>query len=279
MTSTSNDKDLRSVIDPNVRNRNFLLQRKRQNAMRQETSDFSYPRDGQLISKEKHMQSTCHVMESGVWDCNGDSCEDSSSSKTSQTSTHSCETLPLSSNTSDSRCTTYSDIKLSRRPLIRLPSLSKSLLWAIVFIFSKITICPRQYNKGVVLVQAGNYNGYYYNYYNKNNDDAANAADDANAAANDDAAAAGDDAAAAAGDDAAAAAADDGNGGGGDDFAGDDYYGSDDDEAAYNGDDNAYYKAYQNEKRSYQYSDDDVFHWNQNIGFDGVSILPLSCIN
>jgi hypothetical protein len=202
--------------------------------------------------------------------------------KANQSTVHSCGKLPLSSDTSVSRCTTYSDIKSSKRPLIRLPSLSKSLLWAIVFIFSKITTCPRQYDKGALFVHAGNYNGYYYNYYNnynQNNDDASNAADDANAAANDDAAAAGDDAAAAAGDDAAAAAADDGNGGGGDDFAGDDYYGSDDDEAAYNGDDNAYYAAYQNEKRSYQYSDDDVFHWNQNIGFSGVSILPLSCIN
>jgi hypothetical protein len=70
MTSTSNDIELQSVIDPNVRNRNFLLQRKRQNAMRRETSDFSSPRDGKLINKETHMQSTCHVMESGIGDCN-----------------------------------------------------------------------------------------------------------------------------------------------------------------------------------------------------------------
>lgn len=25
--------------------------------------------------------------------------------------------------------------------------------------------------------------------------------------------------------------------------------------------------------------DDDMFHWSDNIGFDGVSVMPLSCIN
>ena len=30
---------------------------------------------------------------------------------------------------------------------------------------------------------------------------------------------------------------------------------------------------------SNQNIDDDMFHWSDNIGFDGVSIMPLSCIN
>jgi hypothetical protein len=37
--------------------------------------------------------------------------------------------------------------------------------------------------------------------------------------------------------------------------------------------------SYQKEKAQYENIDDDKFHWNQNIGFDGVSIMPLSCIN
>lgn len=30
---------------------------------------------------------------------------------------------------------------------------------------------------------------------------------------------------------------------------------------------------------SNQNIDDDMFHWSENIGFDGVSVMPLSCIN
>lgn len=157
-------------------------------------------------------------------------------------------------------------------------------------------------------------NGYYnynknYNYnYNNNrnsngaNDDASN--DDAsNSSANDDidqsnddtataddASAKGDDVAGDNADDASVAASNANgaaNNNGDDDFT-DDYYGSDDDASAYNGDDNSYNKrnSYSNangdgsnNNQSYQYSDDDVFHWNQNVGFDGVSIMPLSCIN
>jgi hypothetical protein len=26
-------------------------------------------------------------------------------------------------------------------------------------------------------------------------------------------------------------------------------------------------------------ADDDLFHWDNNVGFDGVSIMPVSCIN
>ena len=106
---------------------------------------------------------------------------------------------------------------------------------------------------------------YYDDQYKANNGggggDDAYYTDDANS--NDDAAA-GDDAAAddqnAAGDDAAgddaAVAGDDANssGGGGDD-------------------------AYAQEQRNYQLSDDDLFHWNANVGFGGVSVMPASCIN
>ena len=27
------------------------------------------------------------------------------------------------------------------------------------------------------------------------------------------------------------------------------------------------------------FGDDDLFHWNKNVGFDGVSIMPVSCVN
>ena len=37
--------------------------------------------------------------------------------------------------------------------------------------------------------------------------------------------------------------------------------------------------AYQKEQEQYQDKDDDEFHWDENMGFDGVSIMPLSCIN
>ena len=105
---------------------------------------------------------------------------------------------------------------------------------------------------------------YYDDQYKANNGgggDDAYYTDDANS--NDDAAA-GDDAAAddqnAAGDDAAgddaAVAGDDANSGGG------------------GGDD-----AYAQEQRNYQLSDDDLFHWNANVGFGGVSVMPASCIN
>ena len=96
-----------------------------------------------------------------------------------------------------------------------------------------------------------------------NDDDAAaaqQAADDANVN--------NDDAAQAAGDDAAAAAAEESN---------------DDAAAAETNDDNnsgsSSNSAYENEQQQYQDTDDDTFHWNQNIGFDGVSVMPLSCIN
>jgi hypothetical protein len=47
---------------------------------------------------------------------------------------------------------------------------------------------------------------------------------------------------------------------------GDDYFNHQDD-------------AYRNEQQAFQYNDDDSFHWNTNVGFDGVSVLPLSCVN
>ncbi|CAB9503732.1 expressed unknown protein (Partial), partial [Seminavis robusta] len=37
--------------------------------------------------------------------------------------------------------------------------------------------------------------------------------------------------------------------------------------------------AVQAEQAAYANADDDVFHWNSNVGFDGVSVMPISCIN
>lgn len=101
---------------------------------------------------------------------------------------------------------------------------------------------------------------------------------------------------------------DDGNGGNNDDAAYDDYYGNGDDgKNNYNNDDNddanddanddGGYNVYNNddvnddgddgadkgysdaEEAAYANADDDVFHWNSNVGFDGVSVMPISCIN
>jgi hypothetical protein len=57
-----------------------------------------------------------------------------------------------------------------------------------------------------------------------------------------------------------------------DDAAGDDYYNN-----QYKNEDDAYAK----ERQNYQKSggDDDTFHWNSNEGFEGVSVMPVSCIN
>lgn len=55
-------------------------------------------------------------------------------------------------------------------------------------------------------------------------------------------------------------------------------YGADD--VVANGDDAAAQDdAYASEAEQYQNNDDDTFHWNENIGFDGVSVMPISCIN
>jgi hypothetical protein len=89
-----------------------------------------------------------------------------------------------------------------------------------------------------------------------------------------------------AGDDNYAAQADDGNvknddaaaAANGDDAAAAEE--STDDAAAESNDDiSSSSSAYENEQKQYQDADDDTFHWNQNIGFDGVSVMPLSCIN
>jgi len=37
--------------------------------------------------------------------------------------------------------------------------------------------------------------------------------------------------------------------------------------------------AYKNEQENYYAKDDDTFHWNANVGFDGVSFMPVSCVN
>jgi hypothetical protein len=56
-----------------------------------------------------------------------------------------------------------------------------------------------------------------------------------------------------------------------DDAAGDDYYNN-----QYKNEDDAYAK----ERQNYQNNgDDDTFHWNSNEGFEGVSVMPVSCIN
>jgi hypothetical protein len=63
-----------------------------------------------------------------------------------------------------------------------------------------------------------------------------------------------------------------------DDFYTDDYaLNNGDGQQSSNADDGT--SSYQKEKAQYENIDDDKFHWNQNIGFDGVSIMPLSCIN
>lgn len=45
----------------------------------------------------------------------------------------------------------------------------------------------------------------------------------------------------------------------------------------YNNDDAS--SGYQKEQQQYQDKDDDLFHWDQNVGFDGVSVMPISCVN
>lgn len=90
-----------------------------------------------------------------------------------------------------------------------------------------------------------------------------------------------------AGDDNYAAQADDGNvnnddaaeAANGDDAAAAEESNDDAAAAETNDDNNSGSSAYENEQKQYQDTDDDTFHWNQNIGFDGVSVMPLSCIN
>ena len=68
---------------------------------------------------------------------------------------------------------------------------------------------------------------------------------------------------------------------GDDKVANDDAAGDDGNAAAANddGSSSSSSNSYQNEQKQYQNADDDTFHWNSNIGFDGVSVMPLSCIN
>jgi len=60
---------------------------------------------------------------------------------------------------------------------------------------------------------------------------------------------------------------------------------ADDDDAAqddYNAgggnDDYSSAMTYQNYDDNWIQSDDDLFHWDNNVGFSGVSIMPVSCI-
>jgi len=52
---------------------------------------------------------------------------------------------------------------------------------------------------------------------------------------------------------------------------GDDFYADNDD--------NYQYDEAANGEGQYRDLDDDTFHWNANVGFDGVSVMPISCIN
>lgn len=61
--------------------------------------------------------------------------------------------------------------------------------------------------------------------------------------------------------------------------AADDLYVANDDNTSYSSSNSGSDNSYQKEQKQYQNADDDVFHWNANIGFDGVSVMPLSCIN
>lgn len=38
-------------------------------------------------------------------------------------------------------------------------------------------------------------------------------------------------------------------------------------------------ETYYNDNGITRYSDDDVFHWTPSAGFEGVSIMPISCVN
>ena len=120
-------------------------------------------------------------------------------------------------------------------------------------------------------------------YYVENYDDA-----NYNYAANDDANNNGDDYYNnnANGDDAYYANGDDGN------LNGDDNVQNDDDNVqngddnvqndnASNGDDFYSYKSNgdDNFEQGYSAVDDDVFHWSPELGFEGVSVMPISCIN
>jgi hypothetical protein len=210
---------------------------------------------------------------------------------------------------SNDKCQDNDDITYytkQRRSSLTVKTLSR--IPCIVFFLSCSLLFPDIQRMGGILVLAGNYNGYYYNYYNNNNgngnnnygnyngyynddkvadaanDDGNSANDDGNNNANDDG-----------GNNAAAAATDDANNNqddtvaDGDDLVQeesysaaqqgeDDYYAADD-AAADMGDDNAYLNEDMSYQQSYQLADDDVFHWNENVGFSGVSILPLSCVN
>jgi hypothetical protein len=37
--------------------------------------------------------------------------------------------------------------------------------------------------------------------------------------------------------------------------------------------------SYQKEQQQYQSHNDDTFHWDNKVGFEGVSVMPVSCIN
>ena len=76
-----------------------------------------------------------------------------------------------------------------------------------------------------------------------------------------------------------------------DNYQGNNYYNNNTDDANTEDDDAGNY-TYKNSGASNYYGqiddwvnynkdfgDDDLFHWNKNVGFDGVSIMPVSCVN
>jgi hypothetical protein len=84
-------------------------------------------------------------------------------------------------------------------------------------------------------------------------------------------------------DDYYAAQVDDAGDNADEEVAGDDGNAATDDNSAVSYDDkyssSSSSTSYEIEQKQYQNTDDDTFHWNSNIGFDGVSVMPLSCIN
>ena len=180
--------------------------------------------------------------------------------------------------------------KIERTWRSRWHSRPSNGLLATLVCFVVLLATPHLSQHGV-LVAAGNYYQYNRNYgggnYNGNNNNNGGGGNYGNYNNNDD------------------GKNDDGGDGGGDDYyannddGGNNYNNDDTDDAgnAYNDDANEYNvynnddadddangyggdKGYSNaEAAAYANVDDDVFHWNSNVGFDGVSVMPISCIN
>ena len=57
------------------------------------------------------------------------------------------------------------------------------------------------------------------------------------------------------------------------------YSQSNDDTAGDDGNSGNSQQTYYNGNGITRYSDDDVFHWTPAAGFEGVSVMPISCVN